>query len=102
LPIMAWLPILKTVLPYLGPVVQAALPHLTRKKSERADPLVAEQITELQDAVNRSAESIKALAAAMEASAKANDAAIRRARVLSIAALAVAGISALVAVLAWL
>lgn len=99
---MAWLPILKTVLPYLGPVVQAALPHLTRRKSEKADPLVSQQIGELQEVANRNAEAIRTLAAAVEASAKANDAAMRQSRVLSIVALAVAGISLMVAVLAWL
>jgi len=99
---MAWLPILKTVLPYLAPVVQAALPHFTRRKSEHADPLVAQQIAELQEAVNRNAEAIKSLAAAVEESAKVNDAAIRHARQLALAAVVIAVAASIVAVAALL
>jgi hypothetical protein len=95
---MAWLPILRTVLPYIGPVVRAALPHLTRKKSDKADPVTAQQIAELQDAVSRNTESLKTLAVAMEESAKANDAAIRQARLLAIGALVVAVVALIVAI----
>lgn len=98
----AWLPILKTVLPYIGPVVQAALPHLTRKKSDKADPISAAQIAELQDAVSRNAESLRALALAMEESAKVNAAAIRRLRLIAIIAVVAAVAAAGIAIAAWL
>ena len=92
-----WLSIFKVVLPYVGPVIQAALPHLTRKKSDRADPVTSQQIAELQDAVSRNTESLRVLARAMEESAKANDAALRKARLVAIGALAVAVVALVVA-----
>jgi hypothetical protein len=99
---MSWLPLIKVVLPYIGPVVEKALPHLTRRKSDVADPVVAQQIAELQDAANSNTQSVKALAKAMEESAKANDAAIRQARLLAVLALVVAAAAAVVALAAWL
>jgi hypothetical protein len=98
----AWLPVVKVVLPYIAPIVSAALPALTRKKSEKADPLVTQQIAELQEAVRANNESIKALAKAMEASAKADDTATRQARLIAAAALAIAAVSLVVAIAAWL
>ena len=98
----AWLPAIKVVLPYLAPIVSAALPAFTKKKGENADPLVGQQISELQEAVRANNESVKALAKAVEESAKANDAAIRRARLLAGTATAVAAVSLLVAMAAWL
>ena len=98
----AWLPLIKVVLPYLAPVVSSALPSFTKKKSETADPLVSQQIAELQDAVKANNESVKALARAMEESARANDAAIRQARMIAVAAVAVAVVSCVIALAAWL
>lgn len=98
----AWLPVVKVVLPYIGPVVSAALPVLTKKKSEKVDPLVSQQVAELQEAVKANNESIKALATAVEALAKAEDAAARQARLLATAALALAAIALVVALAAWL
>lgn len=98
----AWLPAIKVVLPYLAPIVSAALPAFTKKKSEQADPLVTQQIAELQEAVKTNNESIKALAKAMEASARVDDAAARQARLIAAAALAIAAVSLLVALAAWL
>ena len=98
----AWLPVVKVVLPYIAPIVSAALPALTKKKSERVDPLVAQQIAELQEAVKTNNESIKALAKAIEASAEADDAAARQARLMAAAALALAAVALLVALATWL
>lgn len=98
----AWLPILKTVLPYIGPVVQAALPHFTKRKSAALDPVVAQQIVELQDAVRNNTESLKALATAMETSAKANDDATRRLRLIAVVSLVVALAAGALAIGAWL
>ena len=97
----AWLPVLKVVLPYIGPIVQAAIPALTRKKSEKADPLLAQQISELQEAVKRSDESLKSLARGMEESARANDRAMLQLRRVAISSMALAGVSLAVAVAAF-
>ena len=98
----AWLPVIKVVLPYVAPIVSAALPVFSKKKSDKADPLVTQQIAELQDAVKNNNESVKALATAVEESAKANDAAIRQARLLAGTALAIAAVSLVIALVAWL
>lgn len=97
----AWLPLIKVVLPYLAPIVSTALPSFTKKKSENADPLVSQQIAELQDAVKANNESVKALARAMEESARANDAAIRQARAIAAIAVAIAAVALTVALAAW-
>jgi len=98
----AWLPVIKVVLPYVAPIVSAALPVFSKKKSDKADPLVTQQITELQEAVRNNNGSVKALAQAVEESAKANDAAIRQARLLARPALGVAVVSVVIALAAWL
>jgi hypothetical protein len=98
----AWLPIVKIVLPYLGPIFQAALPAFTRKRNDKADPEIAQQIAELQDAVKANAESSKALARAVEEMALANDKAIRQARAAAFAAMGIALLSSVVAVAAWI
>jgi hypothetical protein len=74
----AWLPIIKVVLPYVAPVLHAALPVFTKKKSEKEDPLVARKIGELQEAVNTNSESTKALAKAIEEIAQVNDRMMKR------------------------
>jgi len=89
----AWLPVIKVVLPYLAPVFQAAIPALTKKSSEKADPLVSQQISELQDAVRTNSESTKALAKAIEEAAEANDRTIKRLRMMTGIALLVAAVS---------
>ena len=98
----AWLPVIKVVLPYVAPIVSAALPVFSKKKSDKADPLVTQQITELQEAVRNNNGSVKALAQAVEESAKANDAPIRQARLLARTALGVAVVSVVIALAAWL
>ncbi|MFO7602275.1 MAG: hypothetical protein R6X06_00505 [Gammaproteobacteria bacterium] len=86
----AWLPIIKVALPYLAPVLQVALPVFTKKKSDKAepepelnpvpapDPVLDQQIAELQEAVKTNSESTKALARAIEEIAQANDRAMKR------------------------
>ncbi len=57
------LPIIKTLAPYVAQVATAAIPHFTLKpKSAKADPLVSQQIEELQKAAKQNAESIHVLA----------------------------------------
>jgi hypothetical protein len=98
----AWLPIIKVVLPYIAPIFQAAIPAFTKKKSEKADPLVSQQITELQEAVKTNSESTKALARAIEEAAQANDKAMKRMRLIAIAAVAVAALSLALAIVSLL
>lgn len=98
----AWLPIIKVVLPYLAPIFQAALPAFTKKKSEKADPLVAQQISELQEAVKTNSESTKALAKAIEEVAQANDKAMKRVRLITAVAVAIAALSLALAVVSLL
>lgn len=94
----AWLPILKTVLPYLTTIVTAAVPAFTaRRENGKSSNLVAEQIAELQDAVRRNAESVRVLAEqmqrtieAIETAALSNERAIRRTMIASLAALVIA------------
>lgn len=94
----AWFPMIKVVLPYVGPILHAAIPAFTKKKSEQVDSIVVQQISELQDAVNRNAESTRALAKAVEEAARANDRALRQARLIALAALALAVIALGVAI----
>lgn len=99
----AWLPIVKIVLPYLAPIFQAALPAFTKKKkNEKADPVLAQQITELQEAVNTNAESSKALAKAVKEAASANDKAIQQARVIALVAIGIALLSLIATVALWI
>ena len=98
----AWLPIVKIVLPYLAPIFQAALPAFTKKKNEKADPVLAQQITELQEAVKTNAESSKALAKAVEEAASANDKAIQQARVIALVAIGIALLSLIATVALWI
>jgi hypothetical protein len=62
----AWIPLIKVALPYLAPIF-SALPVLTKKKSDRADAVVNQQISELQEAVKSNDERITALARTFEA-----------------------------------
>lgn len=83
-----WIPILKTVLPYLTSVMTAAVPAFQARKDE-------EKIAELQAAALQNAHSMKVLAEqfqraleAIEAGARANER--RQVRILSVIALAAA------------
>ncbi len=89
----AWLPIIKVVLPYLAPVFHAALPVFTKKKGEKEDPLVAQQIGELQEAVKINSESTKALAKAIEEIAQANDRVMKRVQGIAVIAVVFSGLA---------
>lgn len=59
----AWLPLLKTTLPYVTQIVATAIPAFTSKTdASKVDPVVTRQIEELQIAATRNAESIHTLA----------------------------------------
>ena len=96
----AWfIPALKAILPHVGTIVGAAAPVFTRKTAEKeADPLVlvGKQVAELQAAAARNAEDTKALAsqlqgivATLEKAAGDTESRLKRAFVLSSAAIAV-------------
>ena len=94
----AWIPLIKVVLPYVAPLFAATLPAFTKKKSERADPVVNQQISELQEAVKTNAESIAAIAKTLT---EANEA-MQQSRLLVFVAIGIAVFSLAVAVAAWL
>jgi hypothetical protein len=61
---MSYLPLLKAVLPYIGPIVSAAAPMLTRKSAAESgdDRTQMKQIAELQNAVEANGRSVRLLA----------------------------------------
>jgi len=89
----AWLPVMKTVLPYLTTIVTSAIPAFTAKKDD-------ERIAELQKAVKHNAESVRVLAEqmqrtvqAIEVGAASAERALASARRLGIVALVAAAVS---------
>ncbi|MBC6905949.1 hypothetical protein DWB84_10820 [Saccharophagus sp. K07] len=58
----AIVPILKALLPHVAQIATVAIPAFTKKEDVKADPLIAQQIEELQAAATRNAESIHSLA----------------------------------------
>jgi len=59
----AWIPILKTALPYVVQVLSLAIPAFTSKSGEPKNlEFIPEQILELQSAATQNAESVKILA----------------------------------------
>jgi len=107
---MAWLPVLKTVLPYVANIVTTAIPVFTSKRDQDQAALVAQQIAELQSAAKGNAESVRLLAEqlqrtieGLEAAAAAAERSLLLARRLALAAaiLAIAAcVLSLVALLA--
>lgn len=58
------LPFIKAVTPYIAQVATVAIPAFTSKSSgeSKSDPVVAQQIAELQNAVTQNAQSVHTLA----------------------------------------
>ena len=57
------LPLIKTLAPYLTQIATSAIPAFTSKPdAAKSDPLVAQQIKELQDASTKNAKELHALA----------------------------------------
>lgn len=62
----AWIPILKISLPYVTQLVTTAIPAFTAVRAAgKSDPLLAQQIEELQQAATHNAESVQGLAASL-------------------------------------
>jgi len=58
-----FLPIIKAVAPYLAQVASAAIPAFTaRKENAKLDPVITQQIEELQAAASQNAHSVQVLA----------------------------------------
>lgn len=59
----AWIPLLKTALPYVVQVLSVAIPAFTSKAGDKKTiEVIPEQIVELQSAATQNAESVKILA----------------------------------------
>lgn len=108
-----WLiPALKAVLPHVGDILSAAKPVFTKKKAEAPaaeQPVLVQQVAELQAAASQNAEHIRELAAqlqstvaALEKAAEIAEARLRRAVVFCAVAVALSVISLGVAVIALL
>jgi uncharacterized protein YlxW (UPF0749 family) len=98
---MAWLiPAVKAILPYLSPIIGAAMPVFSSRKENEAAAaqasLVQQQITELQTATSQNAAHVKELAeqlrntvAALEQGAAIAEARLKKISMLCVAAIAV-------------
>lgn len=72
---VAYIPVLKVILPYLAPLVEAAAPMFTKKSEppSQEPSLQEKQISELQGAVQKNAESLQTLAKQLQQSIAAFD-----------------------------
>ena len=58
-----FIPLIKALAPYLTAIATSAIPAFTSKSEvAKSDPVVAQQITELQDAVTKNAQSLHIIA----------------------------------------
>jgi len=72
----AWLPLIKTALPYVVQVVSIAVPAFTSKSDDKKiNEIIPQQITELQTAATQNAESVKILAEQLKGTIEGIDAA---------------------------
>ncbi|EDZ61258.1 hypothetical protein SMGD1_0323 [Sulfurimonas gotlandica GD1] len=59
----AWLPVLKTALPYVTEILKITIPAFTSRSNEKkSSDVIPDQILELQSAATQNAESVKVLA----------------------------------------
>lgn len=109
----AWLiPAVKAILPFVSPIVSAALPVFTTRKPDAQvqDPggVLQQQITELQQAASQNALHVKELAeqlqktvTALETAANLAEARVRRMMLLAFAAFACSLLALGVTLLVW-
>ena len=72
----AWIPLLKTALPYVVQVLSLAIPAFTSKTGDTKNlEFIPEQIQELQSAATQNAESVKVLAEQLKSTIEGIDAA---------------------------
>jgi len=104
----AWLPVIKASLPYVTQIVTAAIPAFTSKPPNAPpDEIVPKQIEELQAAVTHNAEAVKSLATqlkdtleVLEQSGRRLETELARQRRMTLLAVAIAVISAVIAITA--
>lgn len=104
----AWIPVVKSAMPYVVQVLSIAIPAFTSRSANReVKDIVPEQIAELQTAVTQNAESVKILAEQLKGSMEGVDTAALKLqqelvllRRLSIIAIVVAVFSVVISVLA--
>lgn len=96
------IPIIKAVAPYVAQIATIAIPAFTSRSAEtgQADPVVAKQIQELQEAATHNAESVQVLADklqealdGMEVAARDTEKRFAQYRLALAAALVVSGVS---------
>jgi len=72
----SWIPLIKTAIPYVVQVLSIAIPAFTSRSSQKeAADIVPEQIAELQNAVIQNSESVKVLAEQLKGTLEGMDAA---------------------------
>lgn len=72
----AWIPLLKTALPYVVQVLSLAIPAFTSKTDDTKNlEFIPEQIKELQSAATQNAESVKVLAEQLKSTIEGIDSA---------------------------
>jgi len=105
----AWLPAVKTILPYVTQIVAAAVPAFTQKTDkDGTEEAVSGQIAELQAAVVHNAESLKILATqlqqvvnGLDAGSSRMEADIKTVKRLSVAAIATSTLAIVLWLAAW-
>jgi len=104
----AWLPVIKASLPYVTQIVTAAIPAFTSKPPNAPpDEIVPKQIEELQAAVTHNAEAVKSLATqlkdtleVLEQSGRRLETELARQRRMTLFAVLIAVVSAVIAITA--
>ena len=104
----AWIPLIKSAIPYVAQVLSVAIPAFTaRSANKETDEVVPEQIAELQTAVTQNAESVRILAEQLKGTLEGIDAAAIKFQQelvlykrLSVMAIIVAMVSMIIAILA--
>ena len=103
----AWIPLIKSAMPYVVQVLSIAIPAFTSRSSQKeTDDIIPDQIAELQSAATQNAESVKILAEQLKGSMEGVDAAavklqqeLQLLRMLSVIAIVVSVVSVVIAVL---
>jgi len=106
----AWIPLIKSAMPYVVQVLSIAIPAFTSRSSQKetvTDDIIPQQIVELQSAATQNAESVKILAEQLKGSMEGVDIAAVKLQQellllkrLSVVAVVVSLVSVFIAVLA--
>lgn len=106
---VAWIPALKTLLPYVTQIVTYAVPAFTARTDGNASEVVHKQIQELQEAAVRNAEAVRGMAtqlqkgiADIDAGAARIQQELQKIRQLCVIAITVSGVAIVLSVIALL